>query len=156
MTNEQLIEAWDSNRSITTCNMGGMGDGYEHVIHVLAMEILRSMLKHPAPAPLEEDVRTAEEKMAAQDADHRKIGEIIEQEKSYREAKQKEWRDYSDLIEGTPNVKGVIQQTDCTGAQFGAAMNIASVFLINGYDKGCAMIPKDRLIQIQKDPNVKV
>jgi hypothetical protein len=164
-TNEEALTAWDRNSPVWTCVMGGLGPGYEQVIHLIAFELLRSMIllgpnfqnvaEHPAPLEDEKDLATMEEKIAAQDADHRIIREIIEEAEAKKAAHQKAWKEYADLIENTQNVRDVIEKLGPSGAQFSAAMNIASVFLINGYEKTIEMIPEGRAIMVTKEfPNL--
>ncbi len=45
----------------------------------------------------------------------------------------------------------IIKNLRLSGAQFGAARNMAFVFIRNGWEKGLAMAPKDRHIQISKN-----
>lgn len=60
------------------------------------------------------------------------------------------WRAYIDRIEQMPEPARIIKKLGPTGAQFGAAMNIASVFARNGYSAGMLMVPEDRRIQVRK------
>lgn len=64
---------------------------------------------------------------------------------------QKAWRTYVDQIDATPNVSAAVEKLGPSGAQHGAAMNIASVFARNGYAKGMELVPKDRRIQVSKN-----
>lgn len=124
-TNEQALAAWDAGDAITTCVMGGLSDGYEHGIHLIAMEKLRSMLEH--------------------DFDY-EAHEALNDEALQRDA----WDEYRKIIDATPNVAAVMEEVNPSGAMWGAAGNIATVFIRNGYAEGVAMIPADRLIQVSK------
>lgn len=122
MTNEEVLAKWDAGEPVWTCDMGGMGPGYEQCIQLIAFEMFRSMVAEP---PENWDDLNGED---GRDA----------------------WRAYSDKIEATPNVKAVIEKLGPSGAQFGAAMNIASVFASKGYEAGQETIPADRKIQASK------
>lgn len=121
-TNEQALAAWESGASVWTCDMGGMGPGYEQCIQIMGFTMLRAMLANPV------DWKTLTE------------GE---------EAKEK-WREYRGMIDADPIVKAVVERLGPSGAQHGAAMNIASVFARNGYAKGMEMVPEDRRIQVSR------
>ncbi len=122
-TNEDVLKAWDSGEPIWTCEMGGMGPGYEQCIQLMAMEMFRAMVARP---PADWDKLTDED---GRDA----------------------WRSYRDEIEKVPSVKSTIETLGPSGAQFGAAMNIASTFAINGYAKGMEKVPDDRRILVSKN-----
>jgi hypothetical protein len=121
-TNEDALAAWDKNEPIWSCDMGGMGPGYEQAIQLMGFEMLRAIVANPPPVAFE----------------------------ALRLNKE-EFKAYSDKIEKLPAVKEVISKVQPSGAQFGAAMNIAFVFAINGYAKGMEMVPEDRRIQVQKE-----
>lgn len=61
------------------------------------------------------------------------------------------WRTYRDSIEAMEPLRGIVDKLGVSGAQFGAAMNIASVFARQGYAAGMAKAPKDRHIQVSKN-----
>ena len=124
-TIEEVLAAWDAGEKITTCIMGGLSDDYEHGIHLIAMEKLRSMNANPF------DYETLE---AMEDEDK----------------KHETWEDYRDMIYKTPNVAKVLEEIGPTGAMCGAAGNIATVYIRNGYVDGLAMIPEDRIIEVSK------
>lgn len=46
-TNEDALKAWDNGEPIWSCDMGGMGPGYEQCIQIMGFEMLRAMLAHP-------------------------------------------------------------------------------------------------------------
>src|SRR4051812_48681218 len=80
--------------------------GYEQCIHLMVFEMLRSMLAHPHPPPLDEAMSSdASIEDTALDFDPRPISEIIEE----RKAREKAWKDYADMIEATPNVKAMVE-----------------------------------------------
>lgn len=121
-TNEDALKAWDAGEPIWTCDMGGMGPGYEQCIQIMAFEMLRAMVAQP-PADWE--------KLNGEDG---------------RDA----WRSYKDQIEAIPAVKAAIHTLGPSGAQFGAAMNIASTFASLGYAGGMEKVPQDRRILVSK------
>ncbi len=123
-TNEDVLAAWDAGETIWTCSMGGMSQGYEQCIHLIGMEMLRAMLATPFNFD-DFEGRPDEEK-----------GTL--------------WGDYLKQIESTPAAAAEIDRLGPTGAQLGAAMNIAGVFARHGYEKGMDMVPADRRIQIAK------
>lgn len=120
-TNEEALATWDRGEPVWTCEMGGIGPGYEQCIQIMGFEMLRAMLSHPA----DWDKVSGEE---GRDA----------------------WRAYRDEIEAVPEVKSIVERLGPSGAQFGAAMNIAAVFAMNGYAKGMEKVPEDRRILISK------
>lgn len=122
-TNEEALAAWDSGEPIWTCDMGGMGPGYEQCIQIMGFEMLRAMVRVP-PADGWDSVSG--------------------------EAGRDRWLAYRDIIEALPEVKSVISHLEPSGAQFGAAMNIAAVFGMNGYAAGMEKVPEDRRIQVSK------
>ena len=119
-TNEDVLAEWDRNGSVWSCELGGLGPGYEQCIQIMGFEMLRAMVADPFD-------------YEANDGD------------------QDAWRAYSKHIESEPTVKAIIEKLGPSGAQFGAAMNIASVFAKNGYAKGMEMVPEDRRIQVSKN-----
>ncbi len=60
------------------------------------------------------------------------------------------WRAYTDQIEATPAAKAIVEKIGPSGAQFSAAMNIASVFARNGYAKGMETVPEDRRMMVNR------
>ena len=43
-TAREALARWDAGESVFTAEMGGMGPGYEQVIHIMAFEIIRELL----------------------------------------------------------------------------------------------------------------
>ena len=117
-TNEDVLAEWDRGDSVWSCELGGLGPGYEQRIQIMVFEFLRAMLADPYD-------------YATEDADA--------------------WGAYVDKIEKEPGPKSAIEKLRPSGAQFGAAMNIASVFAKNGYTKGMEVVPENRRIQVSKD-----
>ncbi len=44
-TAAEALELWDAGHSVFTVEMGGLGPGYEQVIHIAAFEFVRELLK---------------------------------------------------------------------------------------------------------------
>ncbi len=60
-------------------------------------------------------------------------------------------RAYSDLIREQPNAKKIGSEVGASGAQHGAAMNIASIFTRQGYAKGLELAGDDRHILVSRN-----
>jgi hypothetical protein len=119
-TNEDALAAWDAGDSVWSVELGGLGPGYEQCIQLMGFETLRAMLANPP----------ADWAAFTDDKDA--------------------WKAYREMIEALPEVKAAIAALQPSGAQFGAAMNIASVFARKGYAAGLAMAESDRHIQVRK------
>ena len=122
MTNEDLLAAWDAGHSVDVCSMGGLSDDYEQAIYQVGMEMLRAMLAHPVDYAA----------LARMDS------------AALRESN----RAYTDQIVAVPAVKEALDREGITGAQFGAAENIAHVFARHGYAGAQATIPAGRRITL--------
>lgn len=123
-TNEEVLAEWDRGGSVWSCELGGLGPGYEQCIQMMGFEFLRAMLSEPFDYDGKSDDKAA-------------------------------WSAYVDSIEAMPGPAAIISKLGPSGAQFGAAMNIASVFARHGYAKGMELVPEDRRIQVSKNfPNL--
>lgn len=120
-TDDEVIAAWDAGRPIWSVSMGGMGAGHEQCIQIVGFEMWRAMRDAPP--------------------------ESWDKFDDDRDA----WKSYMDQIEKAPTVNAAIEKLGPSGAQFTAAMNLASVFARNGYAKGIAKAPADRHIQCSKN-----
>ena len=118
-TNEEALAEWDRGGSVWSCELGGLGPGYEQCIQIMGFEFLREMLANPFDYEGKADDKDV-------------------------------WRAYVKDIESAPGPKAIIEKLGPSGAQFGAAMNIASVFARKGYAKGMETVPEDRRIQVSK------
>ena len=118
-TSEDALKAWDAGESVWSCDMGGMGPGYEQCIQIMGFAMLRAMIDNPP--------------------------------KDWNTLEGDAWRDYWQMIDKVPAVKAVVEKLGPSGAQHGAALNIASVFAKNGYAKGMEMVPQDRRIQVSRN-----
>lgn len=124
MTSEDALRTWDACELVWTGSMGGMGPGYEQCIQVMGFEMLRAMLKNP-PTDWASFNDSAEGTSA--------------------------WLAYRKAVEDDPIVKACVRAMRPSGAQFCAAMNLASVFARNGYAKGMAMLPDDRRMMVSRN-----
>lgn len=59
---------------------------------------------------------------------------------------------YRDKIEKTTNVSKVVEYTQPSGAQFGAAMNLAMVIARQGYAVALGKVPEERHILVSYQP----
>lgn len=50
-TAEEWLRRWDAGDPVWTIEMGGLGPGYEQVIHIACAEVIREMLGKPLPEP---------------------------------------------------------------------------------------------------------
>ena len=121
-TNESALAAWDRGDSVWSCELGGLGPGYEQCIQIMGFEMLRAMLAHPGDWS----------KMSGEEG-------------------RDEWRKYIAMIEAVPTVSAVVEKLNPSGAQHSAAMKIASVFSKNGYSAGMEMVPQDLRIMVSKN-----
>jgi len=119
-TAAEALTRWDAGEIVWTAEMGGLGPGYEQVIHIIAFEAIRVLL-------------TLE------------IAWEVEPE---------EWKTFYRNVQDEVTPK--IQNLGCSGAQFGAAMNLAFRVVKIGWAKALDELPKDRLIQVSKNwPQMK-
>lgn len=120
-TAAEALAAWDAGESIWSVEMGGLGPGYEQAIQIIAFEAIRYMVNNPP----DWDALVADEK-----------------------ARREFWGklDTAIFAEGQP--ADVVKPS---GAQVGAAKNIAAVFVRQGHKAGLENASKDRLIQVSKN-----
>lgn len=128
---EKFLADWDVGRPVTTVSMGGLSDGYEQCIHIMAMEYLRALIDWN------------EEYWNLPDIEAETLWNRIER------AAEDEWEK-----------QGLIGQYGPSGAQVGAAKNLAAIIFRKGYDVALADDAiKDRKITMTKrsigNPNMK-
>ena len=122
LTSTQLwLQEWDTHRSVWSVSMGGLGPGYEQVIQIIAAEIMRYLLDNPV------DYARAE----ARDAEYNK--------------------QVSNAVDEHLRNLGLFGQLSPSGAQVGAAMNLAFVMTRHTPAKAYAMVDEERHIQVSKD-----
>lgn len=118
----EWLKRWDKGQTVWSISMGGLGPGYEQCIHTVA-EILRFMLSKKYK------LSKWENKLSGVNA----------------------WKHDRDEIEHAVLKVPVIDKLGLSGAQWGAAMNLALQFYQNG---PCAVMKdekvKDRHIQVSR------
>jgi len=112
-TAKEALKKWDSGESIFTVEMGGLGPGYEQVIHIAAFELIRDELGKKFPP---------------------------------KEKSEKWWPQWGEKTFSRINGK-----LGMSGAQAGAAKNLAYKYLKYGYAHMIEKAPQDRHIQIEKE-----
>lgn len=124
MTNADLLTAWDAGRQIWTCQMADFGPAYEQCIHGVGMEVLRGMLVTPF--------------------DFAAFAQQVDQ------AKFEFWQDYARRIFEIPEVAEEVTRLAPEGLQMSAAMNLAGMFVRNGYEVEMDRLPESRRILMSK------
>jgi hypothetical protein len=128
---EEALAAWDRGDEVETVEMGGMGAGYEMAIQCVVFELLRAF--HDDPNLL----RIAKETPK---------GEKFPQEFLDKLDELTLAADAKDPKSGEYRLGGL------SGAQAGAAQNLAITFASRGFDAARNEVP-DRLIFVRKqDP----
>jgi len=119
-TCEEALAAWDKGEVVWTVEMGGLGPGYEQAIQILAMECLRKLL--------------------AVGFDWSAEGETDEQRSTRLHA----------LLD--PVAHEVDKWPGCgfSGAQVGAAMNLAANMHRRGYRAALDSVDEDRRTQVSR------
>jgi hypothetical protein len=118
------LKRWDEGHSVWTIEMGGLGPGYEQCIHVTAAEILRVMLEAKFDAS--------------------------KWTKAYDGLSQ--WKRDRDVIDKLVMAVPAVKALGLSGAQWGAALNLASMFYMQGPVKIMQdERVKDRHIQVSKN-----
>jgi hypothetical protein len=119
-TLDDFLDAWDGNQEVVIVSMGGLGNGYEAHIWNMARDMIDAIK--------DEEI------------------DWLSLEGPSEEARER-WRLIRKKMEA--NVSEELMQ-NASGAQFGAAINIASVLVRNGYSKALEMAGKDRLMTIRR------
>lgn len=127
-TAAEALRKWDAGESVFSIEMGGLGPGYEQCIQILAFEIIRAWLPTVPWPPLQVEGRTKEEDEAA----HKELSDRLEA--------------LSD-----PVISALDKENGFSGAQVGAAQNLASCVLRRGY-RAALRDPAvaDRMIQVSR------
>lgn len=123
----EWLKRWDEGRTVWTIEMGGLGPGYEQCIHIACAEILREILN----GGYDQAWKWYDE------ADH--------------DGRKAQWKIDRERIESRVFKVPVIEKLGLSGAQWGAAMNLATLI----HRRGPRWIMndeavKDRHIQVQK------
>lgn len=127
-TAREALERWDAGQPVFTAEMGGLGPGYEQVIHIIAFEIVRELLSRE---PLDWYWAKVQAAKGNRDSDE-----------------GRECRAFTDDVE--KSVMPKIGHLGCSGAQFGAAQNLAYIVCRKGWRAALSELPDDRLIQVSK------
>jgi len=118
----EALARWDAGDAVRTIEMGGLGPGYEQCIHVLAMELIRAVLAADIklpPLPLETESLVYQEFKGLWDA------------------------------ACDPVIDRLNAINHFSGAQVGAATNLASIMLRWGWRAGLERCEeKDRLMLV--------
>lgn len=124
-TVEEMLTAWDRGDAVTTIEMGGLGPGYEQALQIAAVELVRSIKDNTHVRGI---FRRSNEAKSSEE-DNKTLQNILD----------------SALTE-------IEKRFDLglSGAQAGAAMNIATMFVRHGYRKAIDLAPEDRRILISK------
>ena len=130
-----MVEKWDAGDTVWSIEMGGMGPGYEQALQVCAMEMLRYMVANPP------DIDAMKS-----DGDKRDAG--LPNESLY-------WPVYRDAMDAVLFADGApCKRLGLSGAQHGAASNIATMVVMNGPKAAIEMADNDRHIMVSRDfPN---
>jgi len=110
--------------------MGGLGPGYEQCIHIMAFEVIRELLKRE---PLD---------WAAAD--------VANAMKSYESRRNSKWGQFTDRIEKAVLDLPVVKEIGSSGAQWGAAQNLAYITVRKGWATALSELPDDRLIVVSR------
>jgi hypothetical protein len=129
-TIDEALAAWDAGEEVQTVEMGGLGDGYEMAIQCVAFELMRALRDDP---------------------DLRRMNEETPDNGSFPQ----EFKDKLDTIVSGLDAKdanGRYGMGGLSGAQVGAARNIAVNLTRHGYANAREKVP-DRLIFVRRqDP----
>ncbi len=118
----QALKAWKAGEPVFTCEMGGMGPGYEQCIQVMAFDMIEAMEANPFDWKAY-DAATDDKKAVL-------------------------WETYRDKIDAA--TKATVERLGPSGAQFGAALSLAAMVHRHGYAGAMATVPQDRLIQASR------
>lgn len=121
-TAADALRAWDAGEEIISVEMGGISPGYEQCIQVTAFECVRWMLVNPPVSGWEN-----------------------------LDNNNDAWRAYVDNCEATVLYLPVIHDLGLSGAQWGAAINMATIYCRRGYANGLAMVAVERHIKVCKN-----
>jgi len=118
------LKRWDEGRTVWSIEMGGLGPGYEQAIQVTIAELLRVML----------------------DKGYDIAGWKDPDSDAYT------WKQDREEIDKTAMATPVLSNLGLSGAQFGAAMNVATMLYMHGprHIMNDDRV-KDRHIQVSKD-----
>jgi hypothetical protein len=127
----QWLADWDAGMSVESISMGGLSEGYEQCIQITAFEVLRALLaRNPNP-----QLWYAESNPEGVDA------------------AEAAWKADHDAMEATVSKLDVVRRLGLSGAQWGAANNLA----FNVYQRGVVAMQDpelhDRHILVRRGPD---
>jgi hypothetical protein len=131
-TAEEALRAWDAGEPVQSVEMGGMGFGYEMAIQTVAFELIRILLIDP------ELIKELEETPKGQ-AYSEDFGKRLDEVALAADAKDEN---------GHHKLGGL------SGAQVGAAKNIAVNLVRHGYENARRRVP-DRMIFVRQPGKVE-
>lgn len=127
-----LLTRWDGGKLIHTVSMGGLGPGYEQVIHIICFEVLRHLLEATDPPYHADDWKP----------------ELVGGEEAARE----NWKRDHDRIHAAILADARISSIGPSGAQVGAAISLAVRFFMNDNPgRTLKSAPPDRHITVSKN-----
>jgi hypothetical protein len=133
-TIDEALAAWDAGDEVQTVEMGGMGDGYEMAIQIVAFELLRAMRDDAALGQAVSEIPNgARFPQETQD----RLDKVIHA----LDAKSEETGRY---------------RLGLSGAQAGAAKSLAVTIHRRGYDALKDEEVRDRLIFVRKQDPMKL
>ena len=121
-TPAEALARWDSGEPVSTVEMGGLGPGYEQCIHILTFELIRALLAAGwvTPNPYPSEKTEKDKIRAAWDA-------IVE-----------------------PVIARLDRDNGFSGAQVGAAQNLAAKVLNQGWRAAVESAGTDRAIMVSR------
>ena len=127
---EEALAAWDRGDEVETVEMGGMGDGYEMAIQCVGFELMRALTTDPDLKRMNEETPDGcEFPQAFKD----RLDEIVRP----LDAKQPD---------GSYKLGGL------SGAQVGAAKNMALTLVRHGWDNARNQVPERMIFVRKQDP----
>jgi len=128
---DEALAAWDAGHEVETIEMGGMGDGYEMAIQRVAFELMRALRDDPVLSAINA-------KVGDHEAFPPEFSRMLDERIMALDAKQDD---------GSYTIGGL------SGAQAGAAKNMAVNLTRHGWDNARNQVP-DRMIFVRKsDPS---
>jgi hypothetical protein len=124
----QWLADWDAGKTVESISMGGISQGYEQCIQITAFEVLRHWLEHnPDPTLWREETNP----------DGRPGAEVA-------------WEADRDAMELALHKVEAVQRLGLTGAQWGAAVNLATIVYVRGVVAMQDDAVRDRHILVQR------
>lgn len=122
-TATEALARWDRGEPVFTVEMGGMGPGYEQCIHILAFELIRALIAAQWVTPRPYPAKGTPEA------------------KRVREA-------WDAIVE--PVIRELNKVNGFSGAQVGAAQNLAAKVWNDGWRAAVDAVEQDRHIMVSR------